>query len=83
MIEAHGEFGNEAKKLLREQERRRRERECCPNIRGAERFQSLREINLVTAIGFELVRRNARMILDKSAEEELLIPAERTKIRMK
>ena len=82
IIEAHGGFGNEAKQLVRELERRRRERECQPNIRGKEAFQSLGEINLVTAIGFELVRRNVRMILDRSPEEEPLIPAEKTKIRM-
>ena len=44
--------------------------------------QSLGEINLVTAIGFELVRRNVRMILDRSPEDEPLIPSERTKIRI-
>ena len=40
------------------------------------------EIGLVTAIGFELVRRNVRMIIDRSPEDEPLIPSEETKIRM-
>ena len=82
VIEAHGGFGNEAKKLVRELERRRKERQCLPNMRTTESFQPLGEINLVTAIGFELVRRNVRMILDRSPEEEPLIPAEKTRIRL-
>ena len=82
MIEAQGGFGIEAKRLVRELERRRKERECVPNIRNSDKIQPLGEINLVTAIGFELVRRNARMILDKSPEEEPLIPSERTKLCM-
>ena len=82
VIEAHGGFGNEAKKLVRELERRRKEKEGLPNTRGSDSFQPLGEINLVTAIGFELVRRNVRMILDRSPQEEPLIPAEKTKIRL-
>ena len=38
---------------------------------------------MVTAIGFELVRRNARMIIDRTPDDEPLIPCERTKIRLK
>ena len=82
VLEAQGGFGAEAQRLVRELERRRKERECLPNIRGANDFQRLGEINLVTAIGFELVRRNARMILDRAPENEPLIPAEQTKIRL-
>ena len=67
---------------MRELERRRKERECLPNTRDSNCPKSLGDINLVTAIGFELVRRNVRMILDRSPEDEPLIPAERTKIRM-
>ena len=37
---------------------------------------------MVTAIGFELVSRNVRMILDRSPQEEPLIPAEKTRIRL-
>ena len=81
VIEAQGGFGIEAKKLVRELEKRRKERECVPNIRTGIR-EPLGKINLVTAIGFELVRRNARMILDRSPEEEPLIPSEKTKIRL-
>ena len=80
VLEANGGFGNEAKRLVRELEKRRKERQCLPNIRGSKSLQSLGDINLVTAIGFELVRRNVRMILDRSPEDEPLIPAERTKI---
>ena len=82
VIEAQGGFGLEAKRLVRELERRRKERECVPNLRHPQTCQSLGEINLVTAIGFELVRRNVRMILDRSPEDEPLIPSERTKIRL-
>ena len=82
IIEAHGGFGKEAKKIVRELERRRKDRQCIPNVRHSESFIPLGEINLVTAIGFELVRRNVRMILDRSPEEEPLIPSERTKIRL-
>ena len=82
IIEAHGGFGTEAKRLVRELERRRKERKCVPNVRNTKSFQPLGEINLVTAIGFELVRRNVRMILDRSPEDEPLIPAEKTKIRL-
>ena len=82
VLEAHGGFGKAAKKLVRELEQRRKERECLPNTRDSNCPQSLGDINLVTAIGFELVRRNVRMILDRSPEDEPLIPAERTKIRM-
>ena len=82
VIEAHGGFGKEAKKLVRELERRRKERECLPNTRSSDCFQPLGEINLVTAIGFELVRRNVRMILDRCPQEEPLIPAEKTRIRL-
>ena len=82
ILETQGGFGREAKKLVKELERRRKERECIPNTRGSEGSQRLGEINLVTAIGFELARRNARMILDRSPEDQPLIPAERTKIRM-
>ena len=82
IIEAQGGFGIEAKKLVRELERRRRERQCLPNTRGTDSFQPLGKIDLVTAIGFELVRRNARMIIDRSPEDEPLIPSERTKIRL-
>ena len=82
VLEAHGGFGNEAKKLVRELERRRKERECLPNTRITDNFQSLGEIDLVTAIEFELVRRNVRMILDRCPEEEPLIPAAKTRIRL-
>ena len=82
VIEANGGFGKQAKKIVRELERRRKERQCIPNMRNSESFIPLGEINLVTAIGFELVRRNVRMILDRSPEEEPLIPTERSKIRM-
>ena len=67
---------------MRELEKRRKKKECLPNISGSKDLQPLGDINLVTAIGFELVRRNVRMILDRSPEEEPLIPAERTKIRL-
>ena len=79
ILEAQGGFGVEAKRLVRELEKRRKERECLPNIRSSNDPQPLGEINLVTAIGFELVRRNVRMILDRSPENEPLIPPERTK----
>ena len=82
VIEAQGGFGVEAKKLVRELERRRRERECIPNTRHLDTCLPLGEINLVTAMGFELVRRNVRMILDRSPEDEPLIPAEKTRIRL-
>ena len=82
VLEVQGGFGQEAKRLVRELERRRKERECVPNTRGFDGTQQLGEINLVTAIGFELARRNARMILDRSPQEQPLIPSERTKIRM-
>ena len=67
---------------MRELERRRMERECLPNMRDSRGFPVLGEINLVTAISFELVRRNVRMILDRSPEKKPLIPSERTKIRL-
>ena len=51
-------------------------------MRKLDHSQSLGDINLVTAIGFELVRRNVRMIVDRSPENEPLIPTEKTKIRM-
>ena len=51
-------------------------------MRHPDSGKSLGEINLVTAIGFELVRRNVRMIIDRSPEDEPLIPAERTRIRL-
>ena len=82
VLEAHGGFGMGAKRLVKELERKRRERECRPNMRNKEGIQQLGDISLVTAIGFELVRRNVRMILDRSPEDEPLIPAEMTKIRM-
>ena len=41
VIEAQGRFGKEAKKLVRELERRRKERECVPNIRNTEIRQHL------------------------------------------
>ena len=82
ILEAQGGFGLSAKKLVRELEKRRKERECHPNTRILDSFQPLGDINLVTAIGFELVRRNARMILDRSPDDEPLIPAERTRIRL-
>ena len=83
ILEAQGGFGIEAKRLVRELERRRKEKECVPNMRNFESYyQPLGEISLVTAIGFELVRRNVRMILDRSPEEEPLIPAEKTRIRL-
>ena len=53
-----------------------------PNTRIIDGSQSLGDINLVTAIGFELVRRNVRMIVDRSPESERLIPAEKTQIRL-
>ena len=34
----------------------------------------------MTAIGFELVRRNARILLDRLADDEPLIPSERIKL---
>ena len=76
VIEAQGGFGTEAKRLVRELERRRKERECVPNMRNPENCQHLGEINLVTAIGFEQMRRNVRMILDRSPEDEPLIAKE-------
>ena len=82
VIEAQGGFGIEAKRLVRELEKRRKERECIPNTRVLESFQPLGEVSLVTAIGFELARRNARMILDRAPEDQALIPPERTKIRL-
>ena len=82
VIEAYGGFGKEAKKLVRELERRRKERECRPNTRTPGKFEPLGGINLVTAIGFELVRRNVRMILVRAPEEEPLVPSDRTKIRL-
>ena len=82
ILEAQGGFGIEAKRLVRELERRSKEKECVPNMRHPETCQPLGEINLVSAIGFELGRRNVRMILDRSPEEEPLIPAERTEIRL-
>ena len=82
VLEASGGFGTEAKRLVRELERKRKEKECRPNMRSTQGFQTLGDINLVTAIGFELVRRNVRMIIDRSPEDEPLIPEERTKIRM-
>ena len=81
VLEAQGGFGIEAKRLVRELERRKKERQCIPNTRCSESLKPLGEINLVTAIGFELARRNARMILDRSPEDQPLIPSERTKIR--
>ena len=48
VLEAQGGFGVEAKKLVRELERRRRERECLPNTRVEDRFQPLED--LVTAL---------------------------------
>ena len=36
----------------------------------------------MTAIGFELVRRNVSMTLDRFPEEEPLIPSEKTRIRL-
>ena len=68
-------------RLVHELERRRKERECLPNIRNKEGFQSLGDINMVTALGFELVRRNVRMIIERSPEYEPLIALEKTKIR--
>ena len=82
VLEVHGGFGTAAKRLVRELERRRKERECRPNMRTKEGLHQLGEISLVTAIGFELVRRNVRMIIDRSPEDEPLIPSEETKIRM-
>ena len=79
ILEAQGGFGVEAKRLVRELEKRRKERECLPNTRSSNDPQPLGEINLVTAIGFELVRRNVRMILDRSPENEPLIPSEQKK----
>ena len=70
MLEAQGGFGIEAKRLLRELERRRKERECLPNMRNFDKFQPLGQINLVTAISLELVLRNAGMILDRSPKDE-------------
>ena len=68
--------------MVGELDKRRMERECIPNTRGVEASQRLGAINLVTAIGFEVARRNARMILDRSPEDQPLIPSERTKIRV-
>ena len=82
VLETHGGYGKEAKRLVRELEKRRKERQCLPNVRGSKAFQQLGDISLVTAISFELVRRNVRMILDRMPEEEPLIPGERTKIRL-
>ena len=82
VLEAQGGFGTAAKKLVRELEKRSKERECIPNTRCLDVLRPLGEISLVTAIGFEIVRRNARMILDRSPVEEPLIPAERTRIRL-
>ena len=65
VLEAQVGFGTEAKKLVRELERKRRERECVPNMRNTENYLPSGEINLVTAIGFEHVRRNVRMIRDR------------------
>ena len=36
----------------------------------------------MTTIGFELGRRNIRMILDRSPEKETLMPLEKTRIRL-
>ena len=72
----------DAKKIVKELKKRRKERQCIPNTRGYEGPQRSGESNMMTAIGFELARRNARMILDRSPEDEPLIPPERTKIRM-
>ena len=55
VLEAQGGFGKAAKKLVRELEKRRKERECFPNTRSLEGLQPMGEISLVTAIGFELV----------------------------
>ena len=74
VLEASGGFGIEAKRLVRELERRRKEKECRPNMRSTQGFQTQGDINLVTAIGFEHVRRNVRMIIDRSPEDEPLIP---------
>ena len=82
VIETHGAFGKEAKKLVREHEGIRKERECRPNTRTPGKFQPLAGINLVRAIGFEHVRRNVRMILVRAPEEEPLVPSDRTKIRL-
>ena len=82
VIEVHGRFGKKAKKLVRELERRRKERECRPNTRTPGKFEPLGGINLVTAIGFEHVRRNVRMILVRAPKEEPLVPSDRTKIRL-
>ena len=38
------------------------------------------EINLATAIGLELVRKDVRMILDRLPENKLLVPIEGTNI---
>ena len=67
---------------MRELAKRRKERQCLPKVRDSKDLQPLGDINLVTAIGFELVRRNVRMISDRSQKEEPLIPAERIKIRL-
>ena len=56
VLEAQGGFGVEAKRLVRGLERRRKEKECVPNMQNSENCQPLGKINLVTAIGFELVR---------------------------
>ena len=69
VLEAHGGFGTAAKKLVKELDRKRRERECRPNVRNTEGIEQLGNISLVTAIGFELVRRNVRMILDRSPKD--------------
>ena len=79
ILEAQGGFEDAAKKLERKLEKRK-ERECVPNMRGDSNFKPSGEINLLTAIGFELARRNVRMKLDRSPENKPLIPSERTKI---
>ena len=80
VLEPQGRFGNEAKRLVRELGKRRKERQCLPNIRGSIGVHPRGDINLVTAIGFELARRNVRMILDRSPEDEPLITTEKTKV---
>ena len=81
ILEAQGGFGKEAKKLVKELWKRKRERECVPNTRIWNEDEPMANMELVKAIGFELVRRNARMIQDRTPKYETLIPAERTRIR--
>ena len=70
---------SKAKRIVREMGEEERKENISPISSIQKTFNPWRG-NLVTAIGFELVRRNTRILLDRLAHDEPLIPSERINI---